>query len=84
MEDRDDGIKECAKECEKSCAELERVLEEPEMRGDLYELMDVLAETARKLHGLAWRTGATKRKQLLLSASRVRFGKQDVGGTWDE
>jgi hypothetical protein len=83
--DRDDGIKECAEECEESCAELERVLREPEIvRSDLHELMDVLAETARKLHGLAWRTGATKRKQLLLSASRVRFGKQDVGGTWDE
>ena len=83
--DRDDGIKECAEECQESCAELERVLSEREIvPGDLYELVDRLAETARKLHGLAWRTGATKRKQLLLSASRVRFGKPDVGGTWDE
>ena len=83
--DRDDGIKECAEECEESCAELDRVLSEREIeRSDLYELVDRLAETARKLNGLAWRTGATKRKQLLLSASRVRFGKPDVGGTWDE
>jgi len=83
--DRDEGIKECAGECEEICAKLERVLRDPRIeRSELRHLIDVLAETARKLNGLAWKTGATKRKQLLLSASRVRFGKPDVGGVWDE
>ena len=85
MIDRCRITKECAEECQESYEELERMLGEPEIeRLELRDLMDVLAETARKLHGLARNTGATTRTQLLLSASRVRFGKPDVGGMWDE
>ena len=88
MDDRYRLIEECAEECQESYEELERLLRASEdiMRSELRDLLNVLGATARKLNSAARKTAgaSTKEEQTMFQAGRVRFGRQDRMGTWDE
>ena len=82
-------MEDCAEECRRLCTALARASREIQgtMHGaEVHRATIILAEVARRLDVNAQQTeiGTIKRQQLLLSASRVRFGRPDVGGTWDE